>query len=70
MRKIHSFRHLRDAIDVFMQIMIKAKLTKRAEYQREWLKRNRENYFDLDFGQSGKLDKKFNTLVVRSHSLK
>ncbi len=60
LRKIHSFRHLKDAIDAFMQIMIKAKLTKRSDYQREWIKHNREDYLDLNFCQSEESDKIFN----------
>ena len=48
LKKIRSFSHLRDTIDAFLQIMLKAKFSKRGEYQKDWLAHNREDYFDFE----------------------
>jgi hypothetical protein len=50
-----------------MQIMIKAKLTKRGDYQRDWLNHNCEDYFGFDFSEAQPTDKTFSTLVVISN---
>ncbi len=54
LKKIRSFRHLRDSIDAFLQIVIKAKLFKRGEYQSSWLAHQREDYFDFEFDETMK----------------
>jgi radical SAM superfamily enzyme YgiQ (UPF0313 family) len=64
LRKIRSFSQLKDTVDAFMQIMIKAKLTKRGDYQRDWLNHNREDYFDFDFGEAQRTGNEINTLVI------
>jgi len=67
LQKIRSFRHLKDAIDAFIQIMIKANFGKRGNYQREWLTHKCEDYFDLDFCNAKKnTDKIFSTLVIKN----
>lgn len=50
--KIRSFRQFKDTVDAFLQIMLKAKMTSRGEYQREWLRHRREDFFDHDFPAS------------------
>lgn len=49
LKKIRSIRHLKDSVDAFLQIMLKAKLFSRGNYQKDWLKHTREDYFDFEF---------------------
>ncbi|MFT5172657.1 MAG: anaerobic magnesium-protoporphyrin IX monomethyl ester cyclase [Gammaproteobacteria bacterium] len=49
LKKIRSIRHLKDSVDAFLQIMLKAKLSSRGNYQKDWLKHTREDYFDFEF---------------------
>lgn len=64
LRKIRSFSQLKDTVDAFMQIMIKAKLTNRGDYQRDWLNHNREDYFDFNFSEAQRTCNEINTLVI------
>ena len=52
LKKIRSVSHLKDSVDAFLQIMLKAKLSRRGDYRKDWLSHSREDYFDFDFGQA------------------
>ena len=49
-KKIRSFRHFKDSLDGFFQIVMKVKLSGRGAYRSEWLRHSREDFLDLDFG--------------------
>jgi radical SAM superfamily enzyme YgiQ (UPF0313 family) len=45
--KIRSLRHLSDAIDAYLQIIFRRKVSGRGAYRQSWLKHRRADFFDV-----------------------
>jgi radical SAM superfamily enzyme YgiQ (UPF0313 family) len=65
--KIRSLSHFKDAVDAFLQVIWKVNLTARGSTHRDWIRHQREDFFDLAF----EVEKKTVTLplVLQDESL-
>lgn len=51
LRKIRSVSLLKDTLEAFMYIILRVKVGQRGLYKKEWLRHQREDFFDFDFSQ-------------------
>jgi radical SAM superfamily enzyme YgiQ (UPF0313 family) len=51
LKKIRSLSLLKDTVEAFMYIILRVKVGQRGLYKKEWLRHQREDFFDFDFPQ-------------------